>query len=298
MLIALALGPLLEASPRLPGASLDRAGDGRLAPAPAGASLDRAGDGRLAPAPAASACAMLSAQQCLLWQELYDSLGGPTWRHCNASRASPCGCGKPGEATYGVHCTGGANGTHAITQLVLFENNMAGTLPSSMGGMDRMTEIVLNDNAIEGSIPASLVKLAGVSWLWLHNNRLRGRVPPLNFNQCAGYCDVSARAVAAALPPLPPPLPPAAAPLTRRVPPLPTDRQLLRRVAWEEQHVLHVSARAVAAALPPLPPPLPPAAAPLTRRVPPLSKTAAKGRAVLRRAGHERHVRRRRRWQE
>ena len=138
----------------------------------------------------ALACPYLAPAECTVWQQLYDSTRGSNWTYCSGNRNNPCDCSKPGEPTYGVSCSGGANGTQSITQLVLFENNMAGPLPDGLGTLHSLNEITLNDNKLTGTLPPSLTNLSAINWLWLHNNQLQGRVPAMNFDQCAGYCDL------------------------------------------------------------------------------------------------------------
>jgi hypothetical protein len=88
----------------------------------------------------------LAALECAAWQDLYDATDGPKWSHCSDARSDPCSCsyGDNGQ----VDCTGGH-----ITTLHLLENNLRGTIPSSLAKLSQMTYLGLDSNRLTGLVP-------------------------------------------------------------------------------------------------------------------------------------------------
>jgi hypothetical protein len=75
-----------------------------------------------------------------------------------------------------------------ITILSLFENNLKGTIPSSLASLTELTDLALNGNNLKGTIPSSLASLTELTFLVLGDNALTGLVPPLPFKQYGDEC--------------------------------------------------------------------------------------------------------------
>lgn len=76
----------------------------------------------------------------------------------------------------GVVCVG-----DIITELVLPEANLGGTMPSNLSLLSRLTVLELPNNQIGGTLP-DLVALTNLATLFLESNRFTGTVPPSLFN--------------------------------------------------------------------------------------------------------------------
>ena len=64
-----------------------------------------------------------------------------------------------------------------VFDLVLGNNNLTGSIPSSLGNLQALYNLVLDGNQLTGEIPASLGNLSNLRWLWLSNNQLTGEIP-------------------------------------------------------------------------------------------------------------------------
>jgi len=78
-----------------------------------------------------------------------------------------------------------------IRELVLSDNNLAGTIPNELAMMEDLRSIWLNDNQMTGTIPGAMLgSLPRLSFLYLNGNSLTGTIPtslditgegPINF---------------------------------------------------------------------------------------------------------------------
>jgi hypothetical protein len=93
----------------------------------------------------------LAAGECAAWQELYDATNGPKWSECSDARSDPCSCSTsgPGGDYAEVRCTGGH-----IIYMQLVENNLRGTIPSSLAKLSKMTALALAYNRLTGLVPS------------------------------------------------------------------------------------------------------------------------------------------------
>lgn len=110
-----------------------------------------------------------SERQVLL--DLYQSTNGNDWTG-NTGWNGPAGteC-----AWYGITCD--AAGEH-VTGIDLRDNNLSGSLPSSLQGLTNLEYFLVEDNHLSGPIP-SLQGLANLRWFDGHNNQLSGAIPSL-----------------------------------------------------------------------------------------------------------------------
>ncbi|MXX36142.1 MAG: hypothetical protein F4Z50_15490, partial [Gemmatimonadetes bacterium] len=107
-----------------------------------------------------------SARQVLI--AFYNATGGPSWlQNRNWNTASDL------STWYGVETRGGR-----VTQLVLGDNNLVGTLPAELGDLALLHRLVLNGNQISGRIPPELGILSNLTMLNLRGNDLEGPIPP------------------------------------------------------------------------------------------------------------------------
>ena len=99
---------------------------------------------------------------------LYNSTGGANW-----TRSTNWGSTVP--LHNWARVTTDPNGR--VLLLDLWENNLIGTLPSSLGSLTKLTELSLLGNQLSGTIPSSLGNLTNLEILQLNQNQLTGSIP-------------------------------------------------------------------------------------------------------------------------
>jgi RHS repeat-associated protein len=109
-------------------------------------------------------------------KNLYDSLGGTTWK--NKSNWPTPGSW-PASATaaqmdawWGIVVTNGD-----ITGLSLSSNNLTGQIPKTISQLTKLNNISFQGNLIAGAIPSRLGNLTSLTALYLHSNKLTGVIP-------------------------------------------------------------------------------------------------------------------------
>ena len=65
-----------------------------------------------------------------------------------------------------------------VTHLVLYRNQLTGTIPVELSSLSNLEELYLNINQLSGKIPAELGDLANLERLHLFSNELSGSIPP------------------------------------------------------------------------------------------------------------------------
>ncbi|KAG0588100.1 hypothetical protein KC19_2G215800 [Ceratodon purpureus] len=64
-----------------------------------------------------------------------------------------------------------------LQTLDLYDNNLQGPIPSSLGGMTSLVELYLGSNQLTGPIPSQLASLKSLQLLGLDHNNLQGPIP-------------------------------------------------------------------------------------------------------------------------
>jgi len=112
-------------------------------------------------------------------KNMYDGLGGNAWFN---KTNWPATGSWPSSATaaqmgtwYGITVENGD-----ITQINLYENNLTGNLPASIGQLTELTSFNVGFNSIEGIIPSSFNQLTKMRSLWLLYNYFFGDIPDLS----------------------------------------------------------------------------------------------------------------------
>ena len=99
---------------------------------------------------------------------LYNATGGPGWGlDRNWTTISNIG------TWFGVE----TNSAGRVTELVLDDNNLRGTLPAELGNLEQLERLVLDGNGISGRIPPELGNLSNLTMLTLRGNSLEGPIP-------------------------------------------------------------------------------------------------------------------------
>jgi len=101
-------------------------------------------------------------------EELFSSTDGINWTN-NSDWIDNCDyC-----LWYGITCDGDSR----VIEIQLDNNNLVGTLPASLGDLERLQQLNLVDNAISGQIPQSIGNLTQLQNLSLGLNSLSGSLP-------------------------------------------------------------------------------------------------------------------------
>ena len=99
---------------------------------------------------------------------LYEAAGGANWtNNTNWLSDEPIG------TWHGV--TTNTNGR--VTDLLLHNNGLSGTMPAELSSLINLTQLGLAGNGLSGSIPAELGNLNRLESLSLNNNQLSGTIP-------------------------------------------------------------------------------------------------------------------------
>jgi Leucine-rich repeat (LRR) protein len=99
--------------------------------------------------------------------DLYDSTDGNNWNNNENWKSGPV------STWFGVTVD-----NNRVTELDLGYNNLAGTIPSSIGDLDSLTSLFLNNNQLTGSIPSEIGNLTKLTYLSLSYNQLTDSIPP------------------------------------------------------------------------------------------------------------------------
>eukprot|EP00981_Chlorochromonas_danica_P016192 scaffold16024_cov258-Ochromonas_danica.AAC.2 len=143
--------------------------------------------------------------------DLYNSTQGEYWIWTgvpwNFSESNPDPCSEDWEGvTCHVVCRNSVNGSRSCVEhvyyIVLSNNNMIGSLPSSLGQLQQMRHLEVTSNIdLTGSIPSTLSNLSHLSSLILDNNGLTGTIPAsLTYAKALTTLDVSTNHLTGSLP--------------------------------------------------------------------------------------------------
>ncbi len=100
---------------------------------------------------------------------LYEATGGSAWTD-NTNWLTDA----PLREWYGVETNGGG----AVTELILWGNNLRGRIPAEIGQLEALTILDLDYNWLRGPVPAALADLTRLRILSLFSNLLEGSIPP------------------------------------------------------------------------------------------------------------------------
>lgn len=113
----------------------------------------------------------ISQAECQALEDLYTNTAGASWTdHTAWDTVSDI------NTWHGIT----RSGTHVLT-ISLANNNLVGTIPSSISNLTSLTQFHAYSNSLSGSIP-SLASNTALQLLDLHNNQLTGSVPSLTTN--------------------------------------------------------------------------------------------------------------------
>lgn len=100
---------------------------------------------------------------------LYNATNGDAWTNKTdwlGAEGTEC-------SWYGVQCDGDDN----VTQLSLDQNNLEGSIPVEIGGLNALQLLSMGGNQLNGVIPSSIAQLPNLTNLQLWNNQFNGGLP-------------------------------------------------------------------------------------------------------------------------
>lgn len=135
--------------------------------------------------------AQVNVNDSLALVDLYNSTDGAHWNNntnwLNGPVSSWYGIAVSGDRVYSISLVNNnLNGTlpsslsklSQLTFLELTSNYLTGAIPSSLGNLTNLTELFLNYNQLNGHIPSSVGNLINLYDLALNSNQLTGSIPP------------------------------------------------------------------------------------------------------------------------
>ncbi len=97
--------------------------------------------------------------------DLYNSTNGPNWHFT-------WDLGQPIDAWHGIEVENGR-----VIRISLNQNNLTGTIPSSIGSLSELKGLYFYNNQLEGNIPVEIGNLQELEGLVLGSNSLSGSIP-------------------------------------------------------------------------------------------------------------------------
>ena len=126
------------------------------------------GDGPWSASASGTPVASAASQDRAALVEFYNATNGANWtNNTNWNSSAPL------DQWYGVSTD--SNGR--VTYLYLNDNQLTGSIPSSLGSLTNLEYLYLPNNQLTGSIPSSLGSLTKLTELDLFNNQLTGSIP-------------------------------------------------------------------------------------------------------------------------
>lgn len=116
----------------------------------------------------ASAAIPTSEREALV--ALYQSTNGNAW----TDKTNWLGAAGTECTWYGVNCD--AEQTH-VEHLMLYANNLDGTVPSDLRKLTAIKSLQLSDNSLHGSLPSQFSELSQIEGIFFHRNHLTGTLP-------------------------------------------------------------------------------------------------------------------------
>ena len=101
-------------------------------------------------------------------EALYGETGGENWTNTTNWLSN-----EPLDEWFGVEADDSGN----VTQLSLAENNLVGSIPLELAGLEGLSVLDVRENALTGRVPSDLGALKQVRDLLLSDNALEVRCP-------------------------------------------------------------------------------------------------------------------------
>ncbi|MCG3192800.1 MAG: hypothetical protein DIJKHBIC_02047 [Thermoanaerobaculia bacterium] len=117
-----------------------------------------------------SAWAAIPAAQRNALIDIYNSTAGASW----TDRTNWLGAAGTECTWFGVTCDGGQT---YVRVLNLRNNNLAGTIPTTVGNLTGLLDFLVSGNQLTGSIPSQLATIPPLEYLDLSFNQLSGSIP-------------------------------------------------------------------------------------------------------------------------
>ncbi len=107
---------------------------------------------------------------------LYTSTNGDNWTN-NSGWSQVTGTTPPANCNLGNMHRVILDANNRVSKLLLYTNNLTGSIPAELGGLTHLKDLTLSSNSLTGSIPVELGDLADLTKLNLNSNDLSGTIP-------------------------------------------------------------------------------------------------------------------------
>ncbi len=105
--------------------------------------------------------------ECRAMEALWDSTNGPGWTNTTGWDTNT-----PIDSWYNIIVSGGH-----ITEILLNQNNLSGSIPPELGELTALTTLRLYTNQLSGSIPPEIGNINSLELLSIYDNQLSGSIP-------------------------------------------------------------------------------------------------------------------------
>ncbi|MDF1550818.1 MAG: immunoglobulin domain-containing protein [Bacteroidales bacterium] len=102
---------------------------------------------------------------------LFNSTNGNNWTNNSGWDINATAC-DVSESWYGLSVIDGH-----ITEIVLTNNNLVGSIPSDIGNLTYLNRLYLEQNTLSGTIPSEIGNLTQLTRIYLNYNNLSGNIP-------------------------------------------------------------------------------------------------------------------------
>ncbi|MDD2345818.1 MAG: hypothetical protein PHY85_06710, partial [Bacteroidales bacterium] len=101
--------------------------------------------------------------------DLYWSTNGPSWNNNTNWLTGPV------SSWYGIYID--VNDFDQVARINLSNNNLSGSLTSSIGSLTRLNSLELYNNKISGSLPYTIGRMQRLVYMHIYNNQFTGNIP-------------------------------------------------------------------------------------------------------------------------
>ncbi|WP_408030542.1 leucine-rich repeat domain-containing protein [Tenacibaculum xiamenense] len=119
-------------------------------------------------------CQVSEAEKNTLWS-FYTSTNGANWKN-TVSGNKPWSLDIPVCDWFGVE----VDENNRVTKLLLFNNNLSGTLPDSIVGLEYLSHLIVHNNSLEGAVPEVIGSMLNLRYLGFTGNQFTSVPSSLN----------------------------------------------------------------------------------------------------------------------
>ena len=116
----------------------------------------------------------IASPDCAILADFYNSTGGQNW-NSKTGWSIAATLGAYISSFLGVAVSSPPN--NGVKSINLNNNQLSGTIPSTIGNLTNLGTLILSNNQLSGTIPSTIGSLSSLLSLYLNNNLLSGTIP-------------------------------------------------------------------------------------------------------------------------